>query len=427
VTRLLAVPATISAIVVIPILVGQQRAEQPAAPNPREAALTLKLEGAEGMTQPLPLLIRASGAPPVVTTLKTADGLQTATVKPGTGCAGAQPRSTAYNGEGATEWCLVLSGVPAHGEVAGVVKATAAGSSQVPPTALALTVDHRDALRWWPAIAIAAGLLGSVLLTVFVNRLAASIRGNRLDQLLVQNRHATPRNRIVGLEQWVATRRELGDSDETLLAVVAPLTKNGPKKAREQRRQLRLALEQSSLPNDHPLAVSARAEVGRETHQVSDFVDESGNPQVHPADRLRAAIGMMDAFADQLQRLESEITNGLTKRCQEEPMRSLEQAKTWWQHQSSPDSFDRLAAALGDAEAALYAKRAGLRPAGGESRGSCPRRPARGGTGSFRSDAARSRVRTGGQPVRSGRVDAPVDPRRARLRGCDRLHRNVRH
>jgi hypothetical protein len=237
-----------------------------------------------------------------------------------------------------------------------VVKATAAGSSQVPPTALALTVDHRDALRWWPAIAIAAGLLGSVLLTVFVNRLAASIRGNRLDQLLVQNRHATPRNRIVGLEQWVATRRELGDSDETLLAVVAPLTKNGPKKAREQRRQLRLALEQSSLPNDHPLAVSARAEVGRETHQVSDFVDESGNPQVHPADRLRAAIGMMDAFADQLQRLESEITNGLTKRCQEEPMRSLEQAKTWWQHQSSPDSFDRLAAALGDAEAALYAK-----------------------------------------------------------------------
>jgi len=72
----------------IPLLVGQRRPHRP-----REAELTVEV-ARDGLT-PVPLYLRASGQPPARATLKTADGLKTATVlPPKRGCAGVQKRST---------------------------------------------------------------------------------------------------------------------------------------------------------------------------------------------------------------------------------------------------------------------------------------------------------------------------------------------
>ena len=306
--RLLAVPATWSAIVVIPILVGTTT-ESPPAPEPRQASLVVKATGDQGRSKPIALLARASGSPPESTTLKSADGLHAATAKTqadATACAGAPVRSTGYDGDGGVDWCLLVTGLPRHDQVTGVVKGTA-GGGMAAPTVLTLTVDHRDGLRWWPAITIAAGLLGSVLLTLFLTALAGAIRGNRVDRLLAQNRHAARKDEITGLAQWVETLRENGTADADVLALIEPLVTKGPARARRSRGSLRDELKSSSLAHEIPVVEAARAEAQRETNVLSDFYGLDGAAVVHPAEKLRAAIRTLTSYQTELARIATDI------------------------------------------------------------------------------------------------------------------------
>lgn len=353
-------PAALAAAIAIPFLIGSQSASAPPAPAARDAALVVALDGVEGRERPYPLRVLASGEPGPTATLVDDGGLHAAHVgvADDAACADAPLRSTGHGGADAREWCLELTDVPEHEQVAGVVASSAAaggGSDEAgAPTSLALTVTHRMAFDGWPLFLIVAGMLGSLAVTWLLLGLGRRVRGTRLERLVTRNEDADRATRIVGLRAWVARRRTAAGTDaEELLELTEGIVAGGPAAAREARAALGGTIDAATAgaATGYGLLDAARAEAARSTHAIGDFVDDDGTAVEHPAAIMRGQVMTMTALRAALDRLEQDVRSRIrdTPECRDGPVAALAAAIDAWADVADAAGLERAADAYEDA------------------------------------------------------------------------------
>ena len=336
-------PVSIAVVVAVPVLIGQAaKPEAPAPPDPKEAALEVQLSGDQGTSKPKLVRIAAAGIPPASTTLRSADGTETGQVNSvaTTNCAKEKVRDLGLAADQSGDWCLQLSGFTKHSELSGTVTGTATPGSDLAPTALALTVRHRDTFWWGPFLILAAGILVSIGIALALATLVSAIGKGRLGALLAANRVAGPTDQIAGLDEWVATQKDKDTKD--LRDLLAPIVKDGPAKARTARASLATALSQYPL-GQHPLQDAAEQEVARSDHKVTDFLTPDGTQREHhPADEFAAALKTMHDYKENLDQAAANIEQ-LNEQCRNEPDAAMELARKRWAAISDPGAVDSLA------------------------------------------------------------------------------------
>lgn len=316
--RSVGVPASLTVLIGLPFLIATVPAkpEAPAAVEPFAAALTVEADSDRGTTY---VRVRAVGNQPAKKTsavLASDDGLERGRVEPSDdeqACQKAAGRTVTHAMEKTTVWCLKLTNLPEHGEVAGTIAGVAQSSTE-PATKLSLKVQRREAFWpdafWW----LGGGLVAGLLVALFVPWLTARVSRGRVGLLLGLNELRPVRERVKGLRAWADARSE-DEDDAAVRAEVAKVMSDGPAKARDARSELETALREATALGEHPLKNSARKEARRIGHRVEDFLATDGTSVPHPATALKAAIEALVAHKTRLDELFFEMAEKLKPSC----------------------------------------------------------------------------------------------------------------
>ncbi|MFN2505778.1 MAG: hypothetical protein ABR540_16365 [Acidimicrobiales bacterium] len=309
---------SIAFVVLVPVLVGAVQ-PSPAKPEQRAAAVTVPLTG-EGRwpsdTGTRYIGIVADGSPPSgPTRLVDKNGRNPVTVKPADAekCEGMEPRATSGTAMGT--WCLEVGPARLGTEVTGTLDGDA--------TDLALTIDSRFGLLWFPAAVIFLGLAIAIALALIPARLKSMVGQARVWIEVARNgTDGTPE--IKGIEEWARRRLEGGAEPAELARTISGLISTGPGKAQDARDGLGTAME--GLPADHPLREIASAEAASTHLAVEHFLDHEGKAVVHPAKTLTELVTFVKDAWNELDDIEQRIA-GLKAFYQGAPRRELNAAR----------------------------------------------------------------------------------------------------
>jgi hypothetical protein len=377
--RTFGVPAAVVALVVVPVIVlaAQPKKAAPPPPDPKQAALTIRLAGAEGSSgHPAFVRLTAVGKPPAKSktfTLADDTGLHSAKVVvadlSGKPCANATIRATGLEGEAnAQVWCLRIRHADVGAELKGTVSVADAGTK--PSTVLALTVTRRNAFCVLPLAFLVLGLLAGLGVILVPRALSLLVKRVVLSSLVEENEAAAPSARLAGLADWVRARVAAGATDADTAAAIAPVIKQGPAAAAGARAKLQRAIDASGIPLTQPLIAAAIKQAEQKTNDISDFLDDAAKPVPHPATVLLAAVQTLTEAGTVLANAQQRIAN-LAQPCQADLTVELAAARITFGGIAGPDDIphleerlNALRTAIDDAEAKPECARVNVAGAG---------------------------------------------------------------
>jgi hypothetical protein len=111
----------------------------------------------------------------------------------------------------------------------------------------------------------------------------------------------------MGLNDWVAERREEGESREALIAAVHQVTSSGPQQASRARQRLAAAILKIPALAQHKLVIAAQAIAKDTTNKMSDFYARGEERKAHPADEWAAAVAQLADYRAELDAQERSI------------------------------------------------------------------------------------------------------------------------
>jgi hypothetical protein len=323
VVRAIGIPAALVVLVGLPSAINAAAPKPEPAAEPAKGALTVRLEGDEGGTEPAYIRVAApSPTPNRPIELADTEGLRTASAT-SSGAPKCESVPIRYAGlaKGPDPWCLQLDSVDTGYEL----KGTTSGTPE-----LALTVTRRPQFMKRPLVVVILGLICGILVLVVPVWLRSFVKETLLQRLLARNASAPPEQHFDDLDEWVKARREAGKKAAAIVDLLDPVVTYGPGQARAKRAALMDAVAASALPAGHPYLAEARRIGGATTHNVGDFIDPEGKTQPHPAETWQTGLERLDevqrALADEQTRIETTIKD--KGDCRTKPLRKLQSARS---------------------------------------------------------------------------------------------------